>query len=161
VELRILGPFQVFDDSGREVALPTGRERALLAALVLRRGEVVSVDALVEALWGDTPPSTAVKAVQGYASHLRRVVGTDGALVTQAPGYALRVPADAVDSHRFATLAAEASRTLEDDPESHSAVPQPTSAAARTRLERRPHSPGLIDVHDLVAGVDLPEWIER
>ena len=118
MELRILGPFQVFDDSGREVGLPTGRERVLLAALVLRRAEVVSVDALVEALWGDTAPSTAVKAVQGYVSHLRRVLASDGALVTQAPGYVLRVPAEAVDAHRFATLAAEARRTLQDDPAS-------------------------------------------
>jgi DNA-binding SARP family transcriptional activator/DNA-binding beta-propeller fold protein YncE len=117
VELRILGPFQVFDDSGREVGLPTGRERALLAALVLRRAEVVSVDALVGALWGDTAPSTAVKAVQGYVSHLRRVLASDGALVTQPPGYVLRVPPEAVDAHRFATLAAEARRTLQDDPE--------------------------------------------
>jgi DNA-binding SARP family transcriptional activator len=117
VELRILGPFQVFDDSGREVGLPTGRERVLLAALVLRRAEVVSVDALVEALWSETAPSTAVKAVQGYVSHLRRVLGSDGVLVTQARGYVLRVPADAVDAHRFATLAAEAWRTLQDDPE--------------------------------------------
>ncbi len=117
MELRILGPFQVFDDSSREVGLPTGRERALLAALVLRRAEVVSVDTLVAALWGDTAPSTAVKAVQGYVSHLRRVLASDGALVTQAPGYVLRVPADAVDAHRFATLAAEASRALQDDPE--------------------------------------------
>jgi DNA-binding SARP family transcriptional activator/glutamine cyclotransferase len=118
VEFRILGPFQVFDDAGREVGLPTGRERALLAALVLRRGEVVSVDALVEALWGDTAPSTAVKAVQGYVSHLRRVLGSDGALVTQAPGYVLRVPTGAVDAHTFGTLAAEGWRTLPDDPES-------------------------------------------
>jgi DNA-binding SARP family transcriptional activator/outer membrane protein assembly factor BamB len=117
MELRILGPFQVFDDAGREVELPAGRERALLASLVLRRAEVVSVDALVEALWGDTAPSTAVKAVQGYVSHLRRVLLSDGVVVTQAPGYVLRVPADAVDVHRFATLAAEAWRTLRDDPE--------------------------------------------
>ena len=118
MELRILGPFQAFDDSGREVALPTGRERALLVALVLRRGEVVPVDALVDALWGAAAPSTAVKAVQGYVSHLRRVLGWDGALVTQAPGYVLRVPVEAVDAHRFETLAAEAWRTLQDDPES-------------------------------------------
>ena len=119
MELRILGPFQAFDDSGREVGLPTGRERALLAALVLRRGEVVSIDALVDALWADAAPSTAVKAVQGYVSHLRRVLGSDGALVTQAPGYVLRVPAETVDAHRFETFAAEAWRTLhDDDPES-------------------------------------------
>jgi DNA-binding SARP family transcriptional activator len=116
VELRILGPFQVCDDSGREVVLPTGRERALLAALVLRRDEVVSVDALVEALWGEAAPGTAVKAVQGYVSHLRRVLGSDGAIVTQAPGYVLRVPAEAVDARRFESLAAEGWRTLEDDP---------------------------------------------
>jgi DNA-binding SARP family transcriptional activator len=116
VELRILGPFQVCDDSGREVVLPTGRERALLAALVLRRDEVVSVDALVDALWGEAAPGTAVKAVQGYVSHLRRVLGSDGAIVTQAPGYVLRVPAEAVDARRFESLAAEGWRTLEDDP---------------------------------------------
>ncbi len=118
MELRILGPFQVFDDSGREVQLPTGRERALLAALVLRRGEVVSVDSLIDALWGDTAPSTAVKAVQGYVSHLRRGLGSEGVLVTQAPGYVLRVPAESVDAHGFATLAAEAWRALGEDPES-------------------------------------------
>jgi DNA-binding SARP family transcriptional activator len=116
VELRILGPFQVCDDSGREVVLPTGRERALLAALVLRRDEVVSVDALVDALWGEAAPGTAVKAVQGYVSHLRRVLGSDGAIVTQAPGYVLRVPAEAVDARRFESLAAQGWRTLEDDP---------------------------------------------
>ena len=86
MEIRILGPLQVLDDSGREVELRTGRERALLAALVLRRDEVVSVDTLVGALWGDTAPSTAVKAVQGYVSHLRRVLASDGVLVTHAPG---------------------------------------------------------------------------
>ena len=116
MDLRILGPFQVFADSGREVGLPTGRERTLLAALVLRRDEVVSVDALVDALWGEAAPSTAVKAVQGYVSHLRRVLDTDGALVTQPPGYVLRVPPDAVDAGRFESLAAESWRTLEEDP---------------------------------------------
>ena len=86
---------------------------------MLRRGEVVSIDALVDALWADAAPSTAVKAVQGYVSHLRRVLGSDGALVTQAPGYVLRVPAETVDAHRFETFAAEAWRTLhDDDPES-------------------------------------------
>ena len=116
MEIRILGPLQVLDDSGREVGLRTGRERALLAALVLRRNEVVSVDELVGTLWGDTAPSTAVKAVQGHVSHLRRVLASDGLLVTHAPGYVLRVPADAVDAHRFATLAAEGWRTLQYDP---------------------------------------------
>ena len=119
MELRILGPFEVCDDSGRQIRVPTGRERALLAVLLLRRGEVVSVDALVDALWGERPPSTAGKAVQGYVSHLRRLLeqaGHDGVLVTQSPGYLLRVDDDHVDARRFVLLAAQGWRTLEEDP---------------------------------------------
>src|SRR4029079_18109484 len=51
--------------------------------------------------WGERPPPTAAKNVQGYVARLRRVVG-NGALVTQAPGYALRV--DALDATRFQAL---------------------------------------------------------
>ena len=69
VQLRILGPFEVCDDSGQPLKLPAGHERALLAVLALRRGEVVSTDVLVDALWG-APPPTAAKALQGYVSHL-------------------------------------------------------------------------------------------
>ena len=57
MELRILGPFEVCDDSGQPVKLPAGRERALLAVLLLQRGGVVSTDALVDALWGEQPPT--------------------------------------------------------------------------------------------------------
>ena len=118
MELGILGPFEVRDGSGADVALPAGRERALLAVLALRRGEVVSVDALVDALWGEQPPSTAAKAVQGYVSHLRRLLADavdDGVLVTRPPGYLLRVDRIDVDAVRFESLAAEAWRTLQDD----------------------------------------------
>jgi DNA-binding SARP family transcriptional activator len=119
VELKVLGPFEVRDASGTEVRLPGGRERTLLAVMVLRRGEVVSVDALVDALWGEHPPTTAAKAVQGYVSHLRRLLdpsGADGMLVTQAPGYVLRVPDGQVDARRFEMLAARGWRSLDDSP---------------------------------------------
>ena len=126
MELRILGPFEVCDDSGRKVAVPAGRERALLAVLLLRRGEVVSMDALVDALWGDEAPSTAVKAVQGYVSHLRRVLetvpGARDTLITQPPGYLLRVSDEDVDARRFEALAADGWRALEDDPEAALAI---------------------------------------
>ncbi len=118
MELRILGPFEVCDDSGQPVKLPTGRERALLAVLALQRGEVVSTDGLVDALWGEQPPTTASKALQGYVSHLRRLLdasGGDGTLVTQPPGYALRVDDSRVDARRFEVLAAEGWRTLDHD----------------------------------------------
>ena len=119
MELRILGPFEVCDDSGQPVKLPAGRERALLAVLALQRGAVVSTDVLVDALWGEQPPTTASKALQGYVSHLRRLLGSLGAngmLVTQPPGYALRVDESRVDARRFEVLAAEGWRTLDYDP---------------------------------------------
>ena len=119
MRLRILGPFEACDDSGQPVRIPAGRERMLLAVLVLRRGEVVSTDALVETLWGDDPPSTAPKAVQGYVSHLRRLLdaaGAGGLLVTQHPGYVLRVEDAAVDARQFESLAARGWRELDDDP---------------------------------------------
>ena len=119
MEFKILGPLEVHDSSGRKLRLPAGRERVLLIALLLRRGEVVSVDALIDALWGEHSPSTAAKAVQGYVSHLRRVLGAesggpDGVLATQAPGYVLRVNEAQVDAARFEKLAAEGRRALED-----------------------------------------------
>jgi len=119
VELRILGPFEVYDDSGQPVKVPAGRERALLTVLALRRGEVVSTDALVDALWGEQPPPTAAKALQVYVSHLRRVLepaGADGVLVTQRPGYLLRLDETSIDSRRFEALAAKGWRQLDDDP---------------------------------------------
>jgi DNA-binding SARP family transcriptional activator len=70
VEFRILGPLEVCA-GGREVDLPAPKVRALLAVLVVHRGEVVSADALVEALWGEEPPEGAVATLRGYVSHLR------------------------------------------------------------------------------------------
>ena len=119
MEFGILGPFEVYGDSGRGVKLPAGRERALLAVLLLHRGEVVSTDALVDALWGEAPPSTVAKALQGYVSHLRRLLdepGRDGILLTQPPGYVLRVDDDRVDARRFEVLAARGWRELDATP---------------------------------------------
>ena len=104
LEFWILGPLEVAGDDG-PLELPAGKPRALLAVLLLGRGEVVSVDRLVDELWGERPPPTAAKNVQGYVARLRRVLG-DGALLTQAPGYALRV--DALDATRFQALVEEA-----------------------------------------------------
>jgi DNA-binding SARP family transcriptional activator/streptogramin lyase len=103
---------------GEPFRIPAGRERALLAVLALRRGEVVSTDALVDALWGDEPPSTAPKALQGYVSHLRRLLDPAGdrrLLVTQQPGYVFRIEDGAVDAWRFESLAARGWRELHDD----------------------------------------------
>jgi YVTN family beta-propeller protein len=121
MDVEILGSLVLRGRDGREIRLPAGRERALFVLLLIHRGEVVSIDRIVDALWGEHPPGTATKAVQGYVSHLRRVLEPDdessesrGLLVTQAPGYALRTDAVTVDATRFERLAEQARRALED-----------------------------------------------
>jgi YVTN family beta-propeller protein len=117
LEINILGPFDVRDRDGREIRLPAGRELSLFALLLVNRGEVVSTDRILEALWGDQPPETAAKAVQGYVSHLRRVLEPGDRrelLVTRAPGYVLRPDGVVVDATRFEQLAADGRRALDD-----------------------------------------------
>ena len=112
MDFQILGSFEVLDD-GAVVRIPAGRERALLALLLVNRGTVVSADAIVHALWGESPPGTAAKAVQGYVSHLRRLL-PEGAIVTRAPGYVLEVAGEDVDAARSERLATEGRHRLDD-----------------------------------------------
>ena len=74
MDVGILGPLMVAVD-GREVVIPAPKQRALLALLVLRRNQVVSVETLVDEIWGDESPSTATKIIHGYVSQLRKVLG--------------------------------------------------------------------------------------
>ncbi len=115
----ILGPLQVLDD-GRPVVLGRPKQRAVLAILLLQAGRVVSLDRLVEELWGRQAPPQALASVQAYVSHLRRLLEPQrppGApatvIVNQAPGYRLVVPHDDLDAARFETLAAEGHRWLQ------------------------------------------------
>src|ERR671917_2065696 len=85
------------------------RQRAVLALLLVGRGEVVSVDRMIEQLWRGEPPPRAIASLQAYVSNLRRLLEPGRAqrspaklLVSAPPGYALRLPADAVDAWRFA-----------------------------------------------------------
>jgi DNA-binding SARP family transcriptional activator/streptogramin lyase len=121
VNFDILGPIAIRDPEGSEIRLPAGRERSLLVLLLINRGNVVSVDRIIEALWGEQPPETAAKAVQGYVSHLRRTLdpdrasgGSEGLIVTKAPGYALQAQEVDIDAARFEGLAAEGTRALDE-----------------------------------------------
>ena len=105
MEFRILGPVEVVDD-GRRVELGSGRQLAVVAVLLLHRNEVVSTDALVEALWGSSAPATAAKSVRNAISLLRKEIGSR--LVTRAPGYVLSVEAGELDADRVEALAQEA-----------------------------------------------------
>jgi DNA-binding SARP family transcriptional activator len=70
-EFRILGPLEAVED-GRPLALGGQKQRALLALLLLDAGRVVSVDRIVDALWGERPPRTAPTSLQNFVSHLRK-----------------------------------------------------------------------------------------
>ena len=111
VEFRILGPLEVLVD-GRVVALGGTRQRAVLAILVLHRDEVVSVDRLIDALWGERPPATAKKTVQVYVSRLRKELG-EGMVATRGGGYVLEARPEDVDVERFTRLAGEGGEALE------------------------------------------------
>jgi len=99
VDYRILGSFEIYDD-GVLVVPGTGRQRALLALLLLRANETVPSETLVDELWDGAPPASATKILQNYVSRLRRALG-DGVLVTRGRGYALRVESGEVDVERF------------------------------------------------------------
>src|SRR5215203_1815898 len=109
-EYRLLGPLEVVH---RGEAVPTGgqRKRAVLARLLLEANRTVSVDALVDALWGEHVPSTAVKMVHIYVSQLRKVLPS-GVLQTRSPGYRLEVAPEAVDLLRFERLRKEGREAL-------------------------------------------------
>ena len=93
-------------DNGSVLALGRGRRRALLGMLLLRANEVVAQDTLVDALWGESPPPTALTALHGYVSRLRRLLDGDR-LRTRPPGYLLRVDHEELDLHRFQRLLAQ------------------------------------------------------
>jgi DNA-binding SARP family transcriptional activator len=102
VDFRILGPLEVVAD-GQEVPLGGAKQRALLALLLLHPNRVVSRDRLIDELWGTDPPETARTALQVHVSHLRKALGRDR-IVTQAPGYLVRVEPHELDVERFERL---------------------------------------------------------
>ena len=111
LELRLLGPLEA-SRAGEEVEIGGPKPRALLAALALEPGRVVSMDRIVEDLWPDEPPNTAGHAVQVYVSQLRRALGAE-AISTRRPGYVLEVDRERIDVHRFARLAEEGRAALQ------------------------------------------------
>jgi DNA-binding SARP family transcriptional activator/DNA-binding beta-propeller fold protein YncE len=108
-EFRILGPFEVCED-GRSLPVGSGKQRSLLALLLLNAGEVVSTDRLIDALWGESPPASAPNSVHIYVSQLRKVLG-DGCLLTRGHGYVLALEPGQLDFDRFERMLDEG-RTL-------------------------------------------------
>ncbi|MFB7866187.1 MULTISPECIES: BTAD domain-containing putative transcriptional regulator [unclassified Streptomyces] len=150
----VLGPVRA---SRGGQALPTGspQQRALLAALLLRDGRTATAAELIDAIWGEEPPSQALAAVRTYASRLRKILDP-GVLVSESGGYAIRAGAGgtgaALDLAEAHELAAEAEKLrtagqrgaarerLNEalalwDGEALASVPGPYAENQRTRLE--------------------------
>lgn len=106
VRFGVLGRLEV-GINGRALELPRGKGRALLALLLLRVGDVVSKDRLVDGLWNESPPKAAIGSLQNYVSALRKALGAE-LVRTSANGYLLDVPPQSVDARRFEQLAAKA-----------------------------------------------------
>jgi YVTN family beta-propeller protein len=115
VEFRVLGPLEV-RDNGRTLELGGAKQRAVLALLLLHPNEVISLDRLIDTIWGERAPETAPAAVHGSISRLRKTLEPDGApyrvLQTKAPGYLFAGGAENVDRHRFERLATEGRAAL-------------------------------------------------
>jgi DNA-binding SARP family transcriptional activator/ABC-type branched-subunit amino acid transport system substrate-binding protein len=112
LDFLILGPLEV-REGARRIVLGGSRQRSVLALLLLSRGEVLSIDRLIDQLWGEAPPRTAATAVHGYVSQLRKAL-TNGSprgrsvIVTREPGYVLAIEPEQLDLARFEGLRASA-----------------------------------------------------
>ncbi|MBD9731026.1 tetratricopeptide repeat protein [Streptomyces sp. H28] len=147
----VLGPVRAWRGD-EPVATGSPQQRALLAALLLREGRTATAAELIDALWGEEPPSQALAALRTYASRLRKVLDP-GVLVSESGGYAVRAPADgSLDVVLAQELAADAekARAAGDlcaaragldralalwDGEALAGVPGPYAEAQRVRLE--------------------------
>ncbi|HVQ96291.1 MAG TPA: BTAD domain-containing putative transcriptional regulator [Mycobacteriales bacterium] len=114
MQFGILGPLEVIRDGQ---ALPVGApmQRAVLAALLLGSGQVISTDELIERLWGGHPPKTARVTLQTYVLRLRRLLG-EPVIRTRAPGYQLPLEPGQLDLHRFDALLDQAHQLREQGP---------------------------------------------
>ncbi|MEU4115058.1 BTAD domain-containing putative transcriptional regulator [Kitasatospora sp. NPDC028055] len=160
LRFQVLGPVQAWLD-GKPLSLGSPQQQAVLTTLLLHSGRPVTTQDLVDALWGDRPPTQAVAALRTYVSRLRSVIEPQREvrrpaelLVSIADGYALRIPGEALDLSVFERLSAEAAaaRTSGDKREAHrlfaqaldlfsgrplTGIPGPYADAQRLRLAER------------------------
>jgi DNA-binding SARP family transcriptional activator len=113
MEFRILGPLEV-EDAEVPVPVPGGKERAVLAYLLLHPGEVIRADRLIDELWGEEPPESARKSLQVRVANLRKALGADS-VVSRPSGYLVVVPQDGLDLERFHKLVAAADAAVPAD----------------------------------------------
>jgi len=112
LEVRVLGPLETVV-AGKAIEINSAKQGALLVALALEPGKVVSSERLVDALWGEDPPGSAQTTLRSLVYRLRRALAGDGGdddaaewLRGRGSGYMLGIQSDAVDAARFDHLTA-------------------------------------------------------
>jgi DNA-binding SARP family transcriptional activator len=115
--VRALGPLEV-GGPGTGAALGGPRQRGVLALLVARAGQAASMDELIDGVWGEEPPASARKTVQGYLAVLRRAVGPLGVKIDSARSgaYALAIERSSIDIVCFEDLASSAAPLRSTEP---------------------------------------------
>src|ERR1022692_3941652 len=110
VRFAVLGPVRAWRGEA-ELDLGQPKQRAVLAALLVREGAQVTLEQLIDGVWGDQAPATAAKVIRSYIYQLRLVLGRDGTghIRSAGGGYVLE-PGPRLDLARFADLAARARR---------------------------------------------------
>src|SRR6478609_4027244 len=141
MNIRVLGTLEASIDR-RPVRLGAVKPRSVLAILALHPGEIVTTERLIEGLWGEHPPATAVKLVQLYVSQLRKALTESGdgkAIVTRGHGYELQLAPEDVDARHFERLLAQGhpreALALWRGPPLDDVAGEPFAAAEIRRLE--------------------------
>ncbi|MFJ9112409.1 BTAD domain-containing putative transcriptional regulator [Streptomyces sp. NPDC102283] len=108
MQFNLIGPFEIVADDGRRYAPNAPKISRMLALLALQPREAVATDLLIQELWGQSPPRSALRTLQTHVYHARRMFEDEqvtspgrNLLVTKAPGYEARVGDDEVDVSTF------------------------------------------------------------
>lgn len=157
---RALGDLEVRTDN-RPVDLGSPRQRCVLVVLILDVNQVVSIDQIVERVWGDLPRTDVRGSIYSYVSRLRRVLApaSEVCIDRRSGGYVLRTDRELVDVHLFRDLVQKAARTA--DPERTLALYEQALDLWRGEPFARLDSSWLDVVRDNLAGERLAVQLER
>lgn len=122
MQIHVLGPMTVFDEESEPVILPP-KPRKLLALLAVNADRAISVNALMQELWGNNPPRTATATIQTYIGHVRRILAealrtsvavvSEEILITEGSSYVLSTSRVALDITEYELLAEEGTAAVE------------------------------------------------
>ncbi|MET9608700.1 BTAD domain-containing putative transcriptional regulator [Streptomyces sp. NPDC006512] len=122
MRFNLIGPFEIVADDGRIYRPGTPKVCQTLALLLTRPNEIVTADALIQELWGENPPRSAVTTLQTYVYHARRMFVNESLvpagrslIVTSAPGYSIQVEDSEIDIRIFERLVSQSRLELSDD----------------------------------------------